>query len=133
MYNPQKENKTSQAFLNKRNEEIFSVTLLLLQACDFLLLYPPLFEREKPLLYFFFLQKYLPLYNKMLSIPLKKHETSNLFYSFYNLPPWHHIIDAFRKKNWLLTLKKTNKKVSRHFQKLHKIRYKSYVHLQRAK
>jgi len=125
MYNPQKQNKPS-FFERKKRRKFFCHSIITYKLVTFYYIYP--FLKEKTLLFSFFLQKDIYLFTTKYYLFLYKTETS--IYSTLSIyPPGHHIIDAFRK-NWLLTLKKKIKTFSKI---TYLIRYKSYVHLQRAK
>ena len=125
MYNPQKQNKPS-FFERKKRRKFFCHSIITYKLVTFYYIHP--FLKEKTLLFSFFLQKIFTSLQQNIIYSSTKQKLPSILL-FLSTPPGHHIIDAFRK-NWLLTLKKKIKTFSKI---THLIRFKSYVHLQRAK
>ena len=108
-------NKTSQAFLNKRNEEIFlSLYYYKLVTFYYIHQYHP-FLKEKPTFSFFLQEIFTSLQQNIIYYSTKRN--SHLFYSSIYPPDITSLMHLEKKEitDYLLC----KEEVSRHFQKLH--------------
>ena len=125
MYNPQKQNKPS-FFERKKRRKFFCHSIITYKLVTFYYIHP--FLKEKTLLFSFFLQKIFTSLQQNIIYSSTKQKLPSILL-FLSTPLDITSLMHLEKTDYLLWKKKIKT-----FSKItYLIRYKSYVHLQRAK